>query len=291
MPLLYFWRGDNYRNDLDEGVAFHLNQSSPRLHGIDLGDSVWAFTRNTRGRYVLAAELVVRAKTHNPKGYPYGPYRVWGDRERSRYFAIDEGPSVEPLIRTFALPVGEGVLGRSFQGPGAVRSLSLLDHTALRVFARNLPLEPRAYNLDEERLELLIARPQPEVITETLYALPGGMSATHRRWLIRDAAPRSRAHVEALRKMYRGCCQVCAWESRAEHSIDVCEGHHLQWLSRGGRDDLSNMVLLCPNHHRLVHALDAPLDFSDLSFNFGDRREALAMNDHLRPLAGAAARA
>jgi hypothetical protein len=75
MPLLYFWRADNYRRDLDEGAAFHLNQSSPRLHDVVRGDSVWAFTRDEE-RYVLAAELVVRAATRNPPGYPYGPYRI-----------------------------------------------------------------------------------------------------------------------------------------------------------------------------------------------------------------------
>ena len=34
MNLLYFWRGDNYRRDLDHGVGFHLNQASPLLHQI-----------------------------------------------------------------------------------------------------------------------------------------------------------------------------------------------------------------------------------------------------------------
>jgi hypothetical protein len=285
VPLLYYWRGDNYRRDLDEGVAFHLNQSSSRLHAVDRGDSLWAFTRDSRGRYVLAAELIVRAKTTNPKGYRYGPYRVWGDRERSRYFSLETCPDVEPLIRTFSLSMGGGVLGRSFQGPGAVRVLSLADHQALAVFASNLELEARARNLDEERLELLLSRPQPEVVAENVYALPGGMSRAHRQWILREVAPRSRAHVEALRTMYRGCCQICAWESRAAHNIDVCEGHHVQWLSRGGSDALGNMVLLCPNHHRLVHALDAPLDFCDLAFDLGNRRESLRLNEHLQRVA------
>ena len=284
MSLLYFWRRDNYERDLDEGVAFHLNQSSAKLHSVDLGGSVWAFTRNAKGRYVLAAELIVHAKTRNPEGYQYGPFRVWGDRSRSRYFAIDDGPNVEPLIRTFALSMGDGVLGRSFQGPGAVRSIAPMDHAALAVFARDLPLEPRAHGVNEEQLELLLARPQPEVITETIYTLPGGMSAARRRTIVRDVAVRSRANVEDLRTLYRGRCQVCEWESRAAHSVDVCEGHHLQWLSRGGSDAMSNMVLLCPNYHRLVHALDAPLDFSDLSFDLGTQRAPLRLTDHLRPL-------
>ena len=85
MPLLYYWRGENYRRDLDEGAAYHLNQSNPLLHQIGVGDSLWAFTRRAEdGAYVMAAELVVRSKTMNPPGYRYGPYRLWGDLQRSR---------------------------------------------------------------------------------------------------------------------------------------------------------------------------------------------------------------
>ena len=76
MPLLYYWRGDNYRRDLDMGVGYHLNQANPLLHQIDISDSVWAFTRRKDGIYVLASELVVKAKTHNSPKYRYGRYKI-----------------------------------------------------------------------------------------------------------------------------------------------------------------------------------------------------------------------
>jgi hypothetical protein len=54
--LLYFWRGDNYRRDLDHGVGFHLNQANPLLHQIGIGESLWAFTRKRDGRPTVARE-------------------------------------------------------------------------------------------------------------------------------------------------------------------------------------------------------------------------------------------
>lgn len=63
MPLLYYWRDDNYARDLNFGAGYHLNQKSQRLHEIEKGDSLWAFTRAPNGRYVLAAELVVQTKS------------------------------------------------------------------------------------------------------------------------------------------------------------------------------------------------------------------------------------
>jgi len=60
MSVLYYWRPDNYRRDAVFGFGYHLNQDSPALAQVAPGESVWAFTRSRDGRYVLAAELVVR---------------------------------------------------------------------------------------------------------------------------------------------------------------------------------------------------------------------------------------
>jgi hypothetical protein len=144
MHLLYYWRGDNYRRDLDHGVGFHLNQGNRLLHQIEVGESLWAFTRQPDGRYALAAELVISAKTMNPPGYRYGPYRVWGDLRRSRYFAVDGQPDVSIFIRGLSVRASAEVLGRAFQGKAAVRSLSQGDHALLRAYAKALPSEPRA---------------------------------------------------------------------------------------------------------------------------------------------------
>ena len=121
MPLLYYWRRDNYQRDLDLGAGYHLNQDNPVMHEVGTGDSLWAFTRTSDGRYVLAAELVVRAKTLNRPDFRYGKYRVWGDVDQSRYFRVEGAPSIEQVIRSFSISTNARVLGRSFQGDAAVR--------------------------------------------------------------------------------------------------------------------------------------------------------------------------
>lgn len=74
MSLLYYWRRDNYQDDLDNGATYHLNQANLLLHEIALGDSLWTFTRNSQGDYVLAAELVVRAKVPNLPNFKHCRY-------------------------------------------------------------------------------------------------------------------------------------------------------------------------------------------------------------------------
>src|SRR5262245_50322315 len=112
MNLLYYWRGDNYRRDLDFGVGYHLNQGNPLLHAVDIGESIWAFTRHRDGRYALAAHLIVAAKTMNKIGFRYGRYRVWGNLNKSRYFEIGAQPDISVFIRSLGVSAKGDVLGR-----------------------------------------------------------------------------------------------------------------------------------------------------------------------------------
>ena len=41
-------------------------------------------------------------------------------------------------------------------------------------------------------------------------------------------------------------CEVCGWD---EGSVDVC---HVIPRNKGGKDNLANVIMLCPNHHRLL---------------------------------------
>ena len=42
------------------------------------------------------------------------------------------------------------------------------------------------------------------------------------------------------------------------------EVHYIIWLSRGGADDVSNTVALCPNCHTKMHIVDDPADIDVL---------------------------
>jgi 5-methylcytosine-specific restriction enzyme A len=278
--LLYFWRGDNYRRDLDLGVGFHLNQKNPLLHQIGIGNSLWAFTRKPDRHYAIAAELVISAKTMNPRGFRYGPYRVWGDLQRSRYFRIDDQPDISLLIRTLSVAAKADVLGRSFQGKAAVRSLSEEDHLHLLAYAQGLPLEPRARLLPEERLEALLLAGDESAVAQLLKDEPSGIAEERRRYLMTEVVRRDRDLVERLRELYAGECQICGWAPRSHYGTEICEAHHVRWLSRGGDDALTNLVLVCPNHHRAIHRCDAPFDFGDNAFVFPHMNETLTRLRH-----------
>ena len=280
MPLLYHWVGGNYRRDLDWGAGYHLNQSNPLLHEVESGDSLWAFTRTSSRRYVLAMELVVRAKTSNPPGYQYGKYRLWGDLDRSRYFRTGSQPDISGLIRQLSVKARAQTIGRSFQGHAAVRRLTPADHQVLAEYARDLPLEPRARLLPEEELEARVLLGDRDSVSGLIAAEAPGITDERRRYLFEQAPQRNPRHVRQLRSLYGGMCQLCGWNPRALYQRDLCEAHHVHWLSRGGQDELHNLVLICPNHHRAIHRIDAPFDWADESFVFPGKREPVQISRH-----------
>ena len=281
MPLLYYWRADNYRNDLDIGAGFHLNQANPLMHSVESGESLWAFTRSRAGQYVLAAELVVKAKTFNPPGFKYGRYRLWGDIHHSRYFAVEGQESIESVVRSLSCSTNAAVLGHSFQGHAAVKAITLQDHYLLQAAAKALPLEPRARILPEDRLEALALLGDRVAVENLVREEQPGISQTRRQYLYREVPVRNPRLADKLQDLYEGHCQICQWHPREQYGVNLCQAHHIQWLSRGGDDRLENLVLVCPNHHVAIHRADAPLDFLNLAFDFGSHKENITMNVHL----------
>ena len=284
MTLLYYWHRTNYVRDLDMGAGYNLNQSNAIMHELYPGQSLWAFTRASDGRYALAAEIVVRAKTFNAPNFRYGKYRLWGDLQKSRYFQVENQPNIEQVIRSLSLKAKAVYLGQSFQGNSAVRRISTPDHLVLTAVAKQLALEPRARILPEEKLEATVLLGNAEAVENLVRSEPSGIAEKRREYLFGPAITRNGQLAQQLQELYSGRCQICLWSPKDKYSFSLCHGHHIQWLSRGGEDVLENMALICPNHHAAIHRCDAPLDFKDLAFDFQSFREAVQVNFHLPSL-------
>lgn len=112
---------------------------------------------------------------------------------------------------------------------------------------------------------------------------PGDRAALRQAYLYEHVdRTRSRALIRQLYDEYEGRCQLCGTNPGARYRLDLAEGHHLIWLSRGGEDVRENICILCPNHHSAVHRAPAVFDFADLAFRFpNDVEERLALNHHL----------
>lgn len=72
--------------------------------------------------------------------------------------------------------------------------------------------------------------------------------------------------VEAALRSANGFCDLCgeAAPFKKKDLSPYLEVHHIVWLARGGFDDITNAVALCPNCHRRMHVLDEAADVERL---------------------------
>ena len=84
------------------------------------------------------------------------------------------------------------------------------------------------------------------------------MSHIARRSALKSVIPQKLLYAFGFR-----CC-VCGWyipqdyESIGYQPQHGCEFHHIEPVSEGGENTLDNIVLLCPNCHKMAHAGKLP---------------------------------
>jgi hypothetical protein len=292
MDLLAYWRFDNYRRDLDGGAGFHFNSNQPRLHtAIRPGESLWLFTRivcDGLNQYRLLARLVVSAKTINAPGYKYGAYRAWGNLSGSSYFKVrpDATEDIFELLRVLEFE-GPGLENKTrsslAQACQTIREIKPSASALLAAKAEQLAPEPRAKAVpNEETLEAVLVSEERAQLQLLLKEEGSGYTAEAKS-KITKSHERNRQLATELNRIYSGRCQVTGHDSPVVYGVPTAEAHHIVYRSRGGEDSLENLVLVCPNVHRAIHAADAKFDYGKLSFLFGNGRvEPLVINRHIK---------
>jgi len=91
-----------------------------------------------------------------------------------------------------------------------------------------------------------------------------------------------RAIGENLKNVYGHRCQVCGEQVAASYDAKVDEVHHIDPFVTSFNNDVSNLMVLCPNHHRIVHATHATFQTNKLAFRYPNGlEERLKINYHL----------
>jgi len=84
---------------------------------------------------------------------------------------------------------------------------------------------------------------------------------------------RSLKVIKKLKARYKGLCQITGDKllSCKKYDTDVTEAHHIRYLSRGGLDEVSsNIIIISPEWHRVIHKENLKYDAKSLSFIFSD---------------------
>lgn len=88
--------------------------------------------------------------------------------------------------------------------------------------------------------------------------------------------------IKQLKKIYAGQCQICGCRPFNNVDVDICEAHHIEYFSLSKNNNAANIIILCPNHHRLIHKLNPQYDAIRKMFIYSDgTEEEVKINYHL----------
>jgi len=283
MSITVYWKYDNYKADTQDSFTFHFNSNQIRLHSAtEIGDDVFAisgFQTESGFELFLLAHLIIKAKTFNPPEYKYGKYRVWADENLSKYFQVST-PLI-PLLNKFESikQFEEAERSKYAQAFQTIRELSVHDVNLLKAFSNSLPVHSKThYRFPEKEYEETLSH---ELLLKDIVLNQDISEGTKENFTKR--APRNRSLVKELNEMYEGRCQLCSYDPITHYGKPFCVAHHIIYFSRGGEDELSNLILVCPNCHEAIHKAGSVFDFKDLNYTFDNgRRSPLVINKHLQ---------
>lgn len=88
--------------------------------------------------------------------------------------------------------------------------------------------------------------------------------------------------VRDLKKRYNNCCQICGYSFKDEYGVDYSEAHHIKPFAKYEDHRPENIIILCPNHHRIVHKAKPEFDQEKKQFVYQNGRvEELKLNEHI----------
>ena len=87
---------------------------------------------------------------------------------------------------------------------------------------------------------------------------------------------------ENLKLLYGYRCQICGQLIGEEFGSHIAEAHHIDYFVKSLNNDSSNLIIVCPNHHSIIHDADPVFDRRRKLYRYGNEKEQrLVLNRHL----------
>ena len=92
----------------------------------------------------------------------------------------------------------------------------------------------------------------------------------------------SKKKVNMLKRLYAYRCQICGQNVGEEHGVNIAEAHHIKYFSKSVDNSSDNLLILCPNHHSLIHILNPKFDYDELQYIYPDgKTDKIILDLHL----------
>ena len=91
-----------------------------------------------------------------------------------------------------------------------------------------------------------------------------------------------KAIADNLKLLYDNRCQICGKNFASKYDTSIAEAHHIDSFIKSLNNDSDNIMIVCPNHHRIIHKTMPLFEKSKQSLIFKNGyQERLRLNYHL----------
>lgn len=100
---------------------------------------------------------------------------------------------------------------------------------------------------------------------------------------LRKVRKLTRAIGDSLKPVYRYRCQICGQSVGEPYGSNLIHAHHIDYFTRSLNNNADNILIVCPNHHGIIHDRNPVFDRKTLTYTYPNGyREGLLLNEHLR---------
>jgi 5-methylcytosine-specific restriction protein A len=87
---------------------------------------------------------------------------------------------------------------------------------------------------------------------------------------------------ESLKINYQFKCQICGNDFGKHYDAKIIEAHHIIPFTVSMNNNPENILIICPNHHRIIHKAKPIFDYKNFSYLYPNGlTENLKLNKHL----------
>ena len=87
---------------------------------------------------------------------------------------------------------------------------------------------------------------------------------------------------ENLKQLYDYRCQICGKLIGEKYGSHVAEAHHIDYFINSLNNDADNQLIVCPNHHRIIHNANPKFNRKTLEYVYPNGfTEGLRLNKHI----------
>lgn len=143
-------------------------------------------------------------------------------------------------------------------------------------------LEPIAQDDFQVMKKAIQGMRERTVENEIEYEMEDKSSGIEKKLQIVKIRKLNRKIGENLKLLYGYRCQICGQVIGEKYGSHIAEAHHIDYFINSLNNDANNQMIVCPNHHSVIHDANPVFDRRRMVYRFDNgMEERIRFNKHL----------